>query len=848
MRRVCVELGVVAGVAGVYLALALLGLKVVVVAQQVSPVWPPAGFALAAGFILGRRAWPGVWMGALIANLSTGAPWPVALAIAVGNTLEVVVGTSLLRRAGYRAEQDRTRDVLALVVGPAIVGTLVSAAVGAGAVCASGLAPWTLYSRALGVWWVGDAMGVLALAPVLLSWRTVSWSRLTSREVDERALLLVLLFIACAVVFGQRPTHDTGLFAQAFLLFPFAIWAALRLRVPEAALVTLLISTGATVGTALGIGPFASEPAIDGMFVLQLFIAVLALTSLLLNGARVEGLAAMAQLKLLAAAMRSTEEGLLVLEPEPGRGARVLFANSGFWQMSGWTEAELQEGGLAVLVGASTPEEFLPRLEYAVREGGSFSGEAMLRRRDGGDFIAELQLSPVREDGEVATHFVATVRDVSEKRRLQEQLALSERMASVGRLAAGVAHEVNTPLAYVLTHLEALKRQLISAPLRAHPQAPVLLESVTRAKEGGERVRHIVRDLRVFARDAREERRPVDLNEVVETALTLTRAELRHRATVVQRRSSVPLVAANRARLEQVLVNLLMNAAQALPEGEAAAHEVEVRTESDASGRVLVVVRDTGKGIPAEHLPRIFEPFFTTKRVGEGMGLGLAICHEIISGLGGDISVQSTLGRGTRVTVALPAAADAYLEAALTHREPPPPAQPVDGGEVPFVAGAGTPGSPLSQIAPLPLGEGQGEGAVTPTPVLTSSTRRSVLVVDDEIRMGLSMQLLLQPDHDVATTTSAQEALDWILSGRRFDIIFCDLQMPHMSGMELHTRLREHAPDVAERMVFLTGGAFTTAAREFVRTVHNRVLEKPVPPDLLLSTISEAPGLPRSAA
>jgi CheY-like chemotaxis protein len=290
----------------------------------------------------------------------------------------------------------------------------------------------------------------------------------------------------------------------------------------------------------------------------------------------------------------------------------------------------------------------------------------------------------------------------------------------------------------------------------------------------------------------------VDLNAVVETALSLTRNELSHRARVVQQPGPVPLVRGNRARLEQVVVNLLVNAAQAIPEDSGQAHTVEVETGREASGRALLRVRDSGVGIRPEDLPRIFEPFFTTKQVGEGTGLGLSICHEIITGLGGTISVESTPGRGTTVSVLLP------------------------GQEGPQEA--------LPEPAP-------------PLPPPAAGPRR-VLIVDDEVRMGLSMRLLLQPEHEVATTTSAAEALSWVQEGRPFDIILCDLQMPHMSGMELYARLQEVAPQAAERMVFLTGGAFTSAAREFVRTVRNPVLEKPVPPEALLAAIASAPRSP----
>jgi CheY-like chemotaxis protein len=213
----------------------------------------------------------------------------------------------------------------------------------------------------------------------------------------------------------------------------------------------------------------------------------------------------------------------------------------------------------------------------------------------------------------------------------------------------------------------------------------------------------------------------------------------------------------------------------------------------------LVEVSDTGRGILPEVLPHIFEPFFTTKATEEGTGLGLSICQQIVQVHGGELLVRSELGEGSVFTVLLPAA-------------------------------------PASASRALPtLREGERASAVS-----SGARRGRILIVDDEPRLARSMRLLLEPAYDVVTTTSGSEALTLVSSGQRFDVVVCDLQMPGTTGMDIYTQLRERQPELARRLVFMSGGAYTPQASQFIRTVPNRVLEKPVRPELLLATIDAA--------
>ncbi len=251
----------------------------------------------------------------------------------------------------------------------------------------------------------------------------------------------------------------------------------------------------------------------------------------------------------------------------------------------------------------------------------------------------------------------------------QEQLLFSDRLATVGRLTAGVAHEINNPLAYIRSNLHFALEELpplLDADSREARggQVAALTEALSEAREGVERVRSIVKDLKTLSRSEEMGRGPVDLGPVVQSAARMANHEIRSRARLVMDWEQVPPVAGDGMRLGQVFLNLLVNAAQAIPPDRVTENEIRVKAWASAPDRVTVAVSDTGCGIPPDVLPRIFDPFFTTKPVGEGTGLGLPVCRNILSALGGELSVESEVGRGTTFRVTLPAAGNV----------PPPPA------------------------------------------------------------------------------------------------------------------------------------------------------------------------------
>jgi PAS domain S-box-containing protein len=421
------------------------------------------------------------------------------------------------------------------------------------------------------------------------------------------------------------------------------------------------------------------------------------------------------------------------------------------------------------------------------------------RAKGGAHRTTEAAAAPIDFDGFAAVVVVA--RDVTERVEFQHQLLQRDRMAALGTLSAGVAHEINNPLTYLLVNLEHVLRRLRAASASDDPIAELggasngglaaLAQSLQQAAEGANRVRQIVRDLLTFSQGNIEQRGMADVRGIVESATQMAWHEIRHRARLVKSLGEVAPVDANEARLGQVFLNLLVNAAQAIPEGHADKHEIRVVTRSDENGNVVIEVSDTGMGIPPENMAKIFDPFFTTK--GEtGTGLGLSISHGAVRSLGGDIKVTSAPGVGTTFRVVLP------------------PAKTWRGS------------APVS------------------THDMRTQIRRRVLVVDDERLVGEAIARALSEESDVEVVTEAQQALARIAKGESYDVVLCDLMMPVMTGMDLYAEIVRVAPGLVGRLVFMTGGAFTARARQFLESVVNPCLEKPLDTSKLRSIIARS--------
>ncbi len=497
------------------------------------------------------------------------------------------------------------------------------------------------------------------------------------------------------------------------------------------------------------------------------------------------------QVRELRAALEDAAEAICRVDAD----GRVLSVNRAFCRLFGYTPDEII--GRSWEVAVSTADRPLVRADMRALAD-KVEREVHGARKDGTPFDMQLAVVTV-SDGAASRpkgHYLY-IRDLTERRRMENQLIFAGRMAAVGTLAAGVAHEINNPLAYIVANIDFVRHQMTTFASRitrsggstgnmgssgdlGHTMDEAG-EALAEARQGAERVRNIVRDLRVFARGDEEQSGPVALRRVLDSSINIAWNEIRHRARLVKDYGDTPMVEGNESRLGQVFLNLLLNAAHAIPEGETERNEIRVSTRTDGRGHAVVEIRDTGAGIPADIREKIFDPFFTTKSAGEGTGLGLWICSGILAALGGDIGVDSDVGRGSSFRVTLPPVA---IDAPSTT-------------PAPSVVEAEAPGGRL-------------------------------LIVDDEPMILGALRRSFSSDYKVTCVGDGRRALERIRGGDRFEVILCDLMMPEMTGMDLYAELARLIPEQAERLVFVTGGAFTARAREFLERVPNARVEKPI--------------------
>jgi signal transduction histidine kinase len=524
--------GAVLGLAAIYVVVAQLGLRLDAVAGFATLVWPATGISLAALVIFGYRLWPGVFLGALVANLLAGAPPIVALGIGVGNTLEAVIGTYALKRIpGFRPSLDRVRDIVGLIVLAAGLSTMASATIGVGSLYLGGIITLANAGEAWRTWWLGDLIANLIVAPVLLVYSSRSVPR-HSRRHSRRQLAEVAGLTASVLAIGLVIFGDPG--GQAYFVFPPLIWAALRFGLRGAVSMTLLTSIVAVWGTASLHGPFARPVLHDSLFALQAFMAVTAATFLILGG---------------------------VIEER----RRV--------------EERLRDAHETVAEANRAKTEFLAVMSHELRTPlNAISGYVDLMTMELHDPVTPTQRTYLERIQSNQRHLLSMIDDV-----------LSFTKVETGRLTLGLE---NVRVGDVLTELEA----------------------------------------------------SID-PEIRRRALSFTCAPCD--PTLVMR--------ADPDKLRQVLLNLLGNAVKFTPTGG----RIDVHAVRNGVN-VRISIVDTGLGIPTDQLGLVFEPFYQVDRgrtrAYPGMGLGLAIARDFTHAMGGELRLESELGRGTTAMLDIPLA------------------------------------------------------------------------------------------------------------------------------------------------------------------------------------------------
>jgi PAS domain S-box-containing protein len=790
----------VVALAAIYYAAARLGLRYASIGHSISLVWPPTGLALAALIVLGRRAWPGIAAGAFLANAGTPVPLVTAAAIAAGNTLEAVIAAALLTRsAGARPRLDAMRTVRTLVLSAAPAGALVSAIVGVTALVAGGALPRTSFAPAAAVWWTGDVLGALIVAPLLLAWLTAPASTHSVRGTLEVVLLCLGTVLAAELGLGHFLPVPALLrrLDYLYLLFPFAVWAALRFGSRGASLMTFVIAVVAVWRTVTGGGPFNIDSGGGTLFAVGCYLAIVAVTGLLLAAAVTH------ERETATEALRRRDEQLSVA---------LDAARMGVWFWSAtdnrltWDDTLRRIYGLAADDHVAGYEDFMSRVhpddrefvETSVRralsEGGRLDYEFRIVLPDGRvRWIADLGSVVPGPDGKPAG-MTGTCQDVTDRRTAEEQLRLAHKMESVGRLAGGVAHEANNQMSVVMSAAD-----FILARTDLPPAVRADAEYIRRAAE---RTAAVTAQLLAFSR--RQVLRPqvLGLNGVLERFRPVLQRTMGEDCPVTLLLDpGLDPVRADPGQLEQVLLNLAINARDAMPRGgrlsvETGSVELTERSAMATHGvrvrpgrYVQLAVSDTGHGMDKATLGHAFEPFFTTKGVGQGTGLGLATVYGIVKQSDGYVWAYSEPGQGTTIKL--------YL--------------------------------PVTEAAP--------EAAAKETAPAVAARGELVLVVEDEAQVRtIAARALTEAGYRVLEAESGARALEIVhRNGARPALVLVDVVMPGMSGSDLALALAQVAPGVP--VLFTSGYTDGEILRRGLLEPGAAFLAKPFSPQGLVQAV-----------
>lgn len=753
-----------------YYFTAKVGLRYAELHETATFVWVPPGITLAFTLIHGYRILYGVALGTFLTLLGLDVPVWIMLCLCLGHVLEAFFGAWLLKRANFRMDLDRVKDVLKLILCGAVISPAASTVVGVGALgLGKEIAPEHLDSL-FWIWWLGDTMSILLITPLILTWRR--WPRIRKKRhwLEFGALIAATLFV-CWIAFGLDFLMAFPPYPLAIVLLPFILWAALRFEQHGVTLLVLLVTVIALVGTLSGYGPFGRYTQQQALFFLSIYLGILSISAMVLAAVMSERRQSEERLSEVNSKLQAAHAQFkAVIENAPSVAiqgydaeGKVRFWNHASEELYGYAEKDVLDKRLGEFLLSPEDAQEFEALTKRILESNE---PAPLREWETHTASGKLcyivsSLFPLRL-GDSERLVVCMDVDITERKQLESQLFRVQKLDSIGRLAGGVAHDFNNLLTAIIGYAELAKERI--------PPDSTAQSHLDNILEASERAAGLTRQLLAFARRQMLTPKVLDLNDLLRsTATLLNRLMGEHIEIRFELEPALHPVKADPSQLEQVVLNLVTNARDAMPQGgtltirtcnvrldeEYARHNPEVQPGE----YVQVSFQDTGAGMEEETLQNIFEPFFTTKGH-TGTGLGLPTVYGIVKQSGGHIVVESVPGKGTSFHIYFPAVQDIVERA-----------------------------SGNNEHSSMPAGS------------------ETILLVEDELNVReVGVKILEQLGYHVLQAADGIQALE-VAEGYEggLHLLITDVVMPRMSGRELAERLKTRFPAI--RVLYISGYA-----------------------------------------
>ncbi|HVE40100.1 MAG TPA: MASE1 domain-containing protein [Planctomycetota bacterium] len=642
-----------AALAALYYMVGSLGLQLASLHPSATLVWPPSGIALGGLLLAGNRLWPGVFLGAIAVNFSTTGDIPSSIGIAIGNTLEGLLGSYLVRRfAGGTRFMSRSRDIFRFVILGAFLASTVSAIVGVLSLELRGLASWSQSGKIGLIWWLGNAVSDLVLAPLLLGWTTLRRGRVSPWQWLETALLFLFVVLVSGLVFGDWLGVMQGSYPVSYLVLPCVVWAALRMPQYFSAIVVAIISVLTLEAALHGHGPFIRPNLSEALFLLQAFLGVTSITSMVMSSVVAERRRARDELRAL---FENAQEAILIADGS----SRYIDANPAACALTGYSWEELTRLKVRDLTPNSQQDSGV-RMWRDFLERGRMEGEFRVRRKDGtyvdvefrsvANILPGMHLSVMRDATE-RKRAAQQVKKLNEEleRRVEERTAkLEEALRELNTFSYSVAHDLRGPLRAMTGFSEAL--------LQDHGATldPEGRDFAERIAEAARRMDALITDILAYSRLSRDDvpLQPEAPELLIRSALDQLAKEIREKGARVSVEPPFPKVRGHDGMLVQVLVNLISNAIKFVAPGVVP----EVRIRGEVRGLVLRIwIEDNGIGIHPDYQDKIFGLFQRLNRAEAypGTGVGLAIVRRAMERMGGSSGLESAPGKGSRFWIEL---------------------------------------------------------------------------------------------------------------------------------------------------------------------------------------------------